>query len=290
MEEGKNHPVLFLLFYFLLLSFTSKPLTDAKSNPPKHFVLVHGSCHGAWSWYKVVSVLKSRGHKVTALDLAASGVNHQQVLELQSISEYFMPLTEFMASLTEDEKVVLVGHSLGGLAISHAMEHFPHKVAVAVFLTALMPGPTLNISTLYHKALMKEGPSLDNEYTYDDGPNKPPTTFKFGPRYLASLVYQLSPQQDLDLAKTLLRPLRLFSEVDMANVLALSHSRYGSVSRIFAISQEDRVMNQDLQRWMLEQNPPDHVIKIAGSDHMVMLSKPIDLCLHLQNIARYLCS
>ena len=49
-----------------------------------------------------------------------------------------------MESLPADERVVLVGHSLGGLAISQAMEKFPEKVSVAVFVTASMPGPTLN--------------------------------------------------------------------------------------------------------------------------------------------------
>ncbi|KAF6177053.1 hypothetical protein GIB67_015928 [Kingdonia uniflora] len=40
----------------------------------QHFVLVHGACHGAaWCWYKVQTLLESEGHRVTALDLAASG-------------------------------------------------------------------------------------------------------------------------------------------------------------------------------------------------------------------------
>ncbi|KAK7362684.1 hypothetical protein VNO77_04804 [Canavalia gladiata] len=38
-------------------------------------------------------------------------------------------------------------HSIGGLATSHAMEHFLHYITVAVFVTALMLGPTLNITT-----------------------------------------------------------------------------------------------------------------------------------------------
>ena len=149
MEQVKKQQTLVFLLFLILLSFTSKSTSEASNS--NHFVLVHGSCHGAWSWYKVMGVLKSWGHKVTALDLAASGVNQKQALELQSISQYFKPLTEFMASLAVDERVVLVGHSLGGLAISHAMEHFPYKIAVAIFVTALMPGPTLNISTLNQK-------------------------------------------------------------------------------------------------------------------------------------------
>ncbi|XP_059670894.1 methylesterase 10-like [Cornus florida] len=44
-----------------------------------------------------------------------------------------------MASLPSGEKVVLVAHSYGGLGISLAMERFPEKISVAVYLTALMP-------------------------------------------------------------------------------------------------------------------------------------------------------
>ena len=118
-----------------------------------HFVLVHGACHGAWCWYKVVTMLKSAGHKVTALDLAASGVHPKQVLELHSISDYSEPLMEFMASLPPKERVILVGHSMGGVTISVAMERFPEKVSVAVFAPASMPGPDLSYISLRQEVL-----------------------------------------------------------------------------------------------------------------------------------------
>nr|XP_025623068.1 methylesterase 3-like isoform X2 [Arachis hypogaea] len=244
--KKKHHQTLvFILFLIILSSLTSKSGSsspESSQNRKHHFVLVHGACHGAWSWYKVITLLKSWGHNVTALDLAASGVNQKQVLELRSISEYFEPLTEFMtSSVGEDERVVLVGHSLGGLAISHAMEHFPHKISVAVFVTAFMPGPTANISAMY--------------------------------------------QMDWNLATTLVRPLKLFSNKDITKVLTLSHTKYSSVSRIFVVSEKDLVVSPNLQRWMIEHNPPNRVVEIAGSDHMIMMSKPIDLCLQLQSIA-----
>lgn len=113
-----------------------------------HFVLVHGSCHGAWSWYRLTALLRSSGHVVTALDLAASGIDPRQARSLRSISDYHEPLTDFMASLNSSRRVVLVGHSLGGLAVAQAMERFPDKISVAVFVSALMPGPSLNVSTL----------------------------------------------------------------------------------------------------------------------------------------------
>jgi hypothetical protein len=45
------------------------------------------------------------------------------------------------------------------------------------------------------------------------------------------------------------------------------------------------VTQRDFQRWMMERNPPDDVVEIQGSDHMVMMSKPMELWAHLQAIA-----
>lgn len=106
-------------------------------------MLVHGSCHGAWCWYKVVAVLKSLGHKVTAVDLAASGLNTKHADEVRYLPDYAQPLMEIMEGLPEEERVIIVGHSFGGVSTTTAMEKFPSKIAVAVFLAAYMPGPDL---------------------------------------------------------------------------------------------------------------------------------------------------
>ncbi|KAI5439187.1 hypothetical protein KIW84_024825 [Lathyrus oleraceus] len=127
----------------------------------RHFVLVHGACHGAWCWYKVVALLKSSGHKVTALDMAASGIHPKQVHELDSIEDYYEPLVEFVRSLPEEERVILVGHSFGGICISMAMELFPKKIAVAVFVAAIMPSPDLCFMTIrQEKKVVNRGTNI----------------------------------------------------------------------------------------------------------------------------------
>lgn len=123
-------------------------------NKGRHFVLVHGSCHGAWCWYKVAALLKATGHKVTALDLASSGIHPKSVHEVHSLSDYVEPLIDFMGSLPPEERVILVGHSSGGVCISLAMERFPKKISAAVFATAFMPGPDLSFSIINEKVLM----------------------------------------------------------------------------------------------------------------------------------------
>ncbi|XP_057493018.1 methyl jasmonate esterase 1-like [Actinidia eriantha] len=281
MEKQQMSSIFLVIF---LIPFAA--ITESKPSSHKHFVLIHGSCHGAWSWYKLVTLLKSSGYRVTALDLAASGIDPIQVRDIPSISDYFKPLKNFMTSLPQHEKVVLVGHSFGGFAISQAMENFPEKISVAVFVNAMMPGPSLNISTLLQESFKRNNSVQDSRYTYDNGPNNPPTTFIFGPRYLAEKVYQHSPTEDVDLAIMLLRPLRLYSEENMSNEIKLSNEKYGSVRRVYILSEKDELVKTDLQRWMIVKNRPDQVEEIKGSDHMVMISKPLELFVLLQSIGR----
>ncbi|XP_069150964.1 methyl jasmonate esterase 1-like isoform X2 [Solanum lycopersicum] len=200
-----------------------------------HFVLVHGACHGAWCWYKVVTILRSEGHKVSVLDMAASGINPKHVDDLNSMADYNEPLMEFMNSLPQQERVVLVGHSMGGINIALTMEKFPQKIAVAVFVSASMPGPDLNLVAV--------------------------------------------TQQDLTLATYLVRPVPFFDESVLLTNTELSKEKYGSVHRVYVVCEKDNVLNeQQFQRWLINNNPPDEVHMIQDAGHMVMFSKPRELC------------
>ncbi|XP_042424318.1 methylesterase 2-like [Zingiber officinale] len=114
-------------------------MADARSNRSHHIVFVHGVSHGAWCWYKLISLLGSAGHRVTALDLAASGIDERRFSDLRNFADYNQPLIDLLAALPQGERIVLVSHTLGGLNIAFAMDRFPHKVAVGVFVTAFLP-------------------------------------------------------------------------------------------------------------------------------------------------------
>ncbi|KAM3377108.1 hypothetical protein P3S68_009521 [Capsicum galapagoense] len=232
-----------LVVLILLLPYANATLPRPKSK--KHFLLVHRAWHGAWSWYKIVALMRSSGHNVTAIDLGASGINSKQVLDVQHLSDYFSPLIEFMASLPADEKVFLVGHDYGGFAIYKAMESFPEKISVAVFLTALMPGPTLGATTVYNEAL----------------------------------------SADLALATILVRPFYSYRVEDVSKEIVLSSKRYGSIRQVFIVAAESKAMKKEFLQLMIEKNPPDEVEEIQGSDHITMMSKPQQLFTTLLSIA-----
>lgn len=120
----------------------------------KHFILVHGACHGAWCWYKLKPRLESAGHRVTTLDMAASGINMKAIQSVHSMYEYSKPLLEILASLPQGEKAILVGHSLGGLNLALAMDKYPEKISAAVFLAAFMPDTAHRPSFVLEQVLL----------------------------------------------------------------------------------------------------------------------------------------
>ncbi|XP_059670936.1 methyl jasmonate esterase 1-like [Cornus florida] len=246
----------------------------------KHFVLVHGANLGAWSWYKLITLLKSDGHRVTAFDLAGNGRNPRRLDEVASFFEYVQPLTDFMASLPDGETVVLVGHSYGGICISLAMENFPKKISVAVFVTAFMPNYTNPLATVletYFNATSSDT-FLDSIVVYDSN-----NQVLFGPECTETKLYNDSPTEDVELTKTLLRPTGLYMD-DLSEPL-LTQNNFGSVTRVFIIAEDDQILPVDYQKYMIENSPPKEVKSINGSDHMVMSSKPDELYLTLQEIA-----
>nr|TKW07536.1 hypothetical protein SEVIR_7G313600v2 [Setaria viridis] len=108
------------------------------SKAKEHFVLVHGACHGAWCWFKLASLLQGSGHRVSCIDLAGAAGSLVNPNDVRSFDEYDAPLLQFMAALPDAHKVILVGHSAGGLSVTHAMHLFTDKIKQGIFIAADM--------------------------------------------------------------------------------------------------------------------------------------------------------
>ncbi|CDY38951.1 BnaA04g13720D [Brassica napus] len=237
----------------------------------KHFVLVHAGCHGAWSWYKVKTLLEAAGQCVSAIDLAASGIN----------------TTRMMGSLASEEKVILVAHSMGGIPAALAADIFPCKSAAIVFLTSSMPDTKNHPAYVFEKVHNNDSKSsyfLDTVFGSYGTCDRPLQTILFGPKFLAEKFYQLSPVEDLELAKLLVRVNPLVTN-NLAGTRRFSEEGYGSIPRIYTICEEDNIIPKEYQRWIISNFPPREVIKIKDADHMPMISKPQELCACLLKIA-----
>ncbi|ONM37249.1 salicylic acid-binding protein 2 [Zea mays] len=252
----------------------------------KHIVLVHGACLGGWSWYKVATLLRAAGYRVDAPDMAASGADPRPLREVPTFRDYTRPLLDLLASLPDGDRVVLVGHSLGGVNVALAAETFPDKVSAVVFLCAFMPDCTARPSHVLEKFI--EGKWLDWMDTEmkpqdQDGEGKLPTSMLFGPRIIREKFFQLCSPEDLTLSASLMRVSSMFVE-DLALRQPYSKERYGSVRRVYVVCTEDYAIVEGFQRWMVDNSPVDEVKEIAA-DHVVMLSRPDELVRCLTDIA-----
>jgi pimeloyl-ACP methyl ester carboxylesterase len=94
------------------------------------FALVHGAWHGAWCWERLTPELEARGHRVVAVDLPCD----DPAATFETYADVVVKALE-----GEDERVVVVGHSLAGLTIPLIAARRP--VSRLIYLCALVPMP-----------------------------------------------------------------------------------------------------------------------------------------------------
>lgn len=81
----------------------------------------------------------------------------------------------------------------------------------------------------------------------------------------------------------LIRPGKFFVE-DISKEGLLTKEKYGSIKRVYVVTQDDQVMEEEFQMYNIHKSPPHEVKVIAKSGHMVMISQPQKLFLCLQEI------
>ena len=104
------------------------------------FVLVHGGWHGGWCWKKVVPLLRNAGHEVFTPTLSGLGERAHLLtpdIDLMTHVQDILGVLEY-----EDlQRVILVGHSSGGMLLSDVAEQAATRVAHLVYLDAFLPEP-----------------------------------------------------------------------------------------------------------------------------------------------------
>jgi pimeloyl-ACP methyl ester carboxylesterase len=97
------------------------------------FVLVHGGGHGGWCWRPCAAALQARGHDVYTPTL--TGFGERTHLAAPDFETFVCDVVN-MIELEDLERVVLVGHSMGGVVVPRVAEAIPERVTAVVWLTA----------------------------------------------------------------------------------------------------------------------------------------------------------
>jgi pimeloyl-ACP methyl ester carboxylesterase len=119
----------------LMLSSCSKKSDEVKP-AVKNYVLVRGAWQAPYVWDAVKAKLINEGNNVTVVELPGHG-SDQTVPSTLTLNAYSDKVIDVMSKI--NGKVILVGHSLGGMIISAVAEQNPSKIEKLVYLAAYLP-------------------------------------------------------------------------------------------------------------------------------------------------------
>jgi pimeloyl-ACP methyl ester carboxylesterase len=292
------------------------PASSQSIATPDHpvFVLVHGAWHGAWCYAHVSAALAARGHLSIARDLPAHGLNarfpasyFKRPLDAAAFGAEPSPvanttLDDYASQVMQavDDayalghgKIMLVGHSMGGLAITAAAERMPEKIAKLVYLAAFMPAsgvPGLDYVRAPENAgemlgqLMLASPRIAGALRID------PCSDDAAYRATAKrALYDDVPQAEYEAAAHLMScdvPAAPF-----ATAIPTTASRWGAIERHYIKCLQDRVILPALQQRFIDEADafvpanPTHVHQLDSS-HSPFVSQPAVLAGVLTDIAK----
>lgn len=102
------------------------------------FLLIHGSWHGAWCWEDVAPILRAQGHDVVTPDLPCHG-NDRTPAWRTTLEGYARAIHEAAAGMKGPP--IVVGHSMGGFAMTEAASRYPGAFAGLIYVCAFVPNP-----------------------------------------------------------------------------------------------------------------------------------------------------
>lgn len=287
--------------------------SNAESSDNPAFVLVHGAWHGAWTYTKVIAELAALGHAAVAIDLPGHGLDAQfpnswftRPLDAAAFGTEVSPLAGVTLEQCADSvisaidglraggysRVIVVGHSLGGVTITSAAERAPEKFDKVVYLSAFMLAPG---QTSFDAVALPEGATAEVLPLVKAAPGVVAATridwASTNPAYLAaakSAFYaDVSDVQFRAVAHLLTpdEPIAL-----SATPTVKTAGRWGSVRRHYISCLQDRAIPPALQQRFIATAdafiPANKtVVHTLDTSHSPFVSAPRDLAALLSQIA-----
>ncbi|KAG7543742.1 Alpha/Beta hydrolase fold [Arabidopsis thaliana x Arabidopsis arenosa] len=250
---------------------------SGEDDPIIHFVFVHGASHGAWCWYKIITLLDAAGFKSSTVDLTGAGISLTDSNTVFHSDQYNRPLFSLLSDLPPFHKVILVGHSIGGASVTEALCKFTDKISMAIYITASMVKPgSISSPDLLN---ILEGEEEIHDYTFGEGTDKPPTGYIIKEEFRRHYYYNQSPLEDITLSSKLLRPapMRAFQELDKLP----PNPKAENVPRVYIKTAKDNIIDPMRQDQMVENWPVFQMYVLEESDHSPFFSVPTTLFAYL---------
>ncbi|MEP6465875.1 MAG: alpha/beta fold hydrolase [Parafilimonas sp.] len=228
------------LVFFLAFIFITGCTDDYVTNPaePKNtFVLIHGAWQAPFVWNDVEAKLVAAGYKVVVVELPAHGDDTTSPANV-TMDIYRDKVVDAINKI--DGKVILVGHSMGGVVITETAEAIPNKIDKLIYIGAFLPAngqSLLDLANMDAQSLL--GPALipaDGGLTLDIIKDSITTIF---------CEDGTAAQQQLVLDNFKPEP-----AIPFGNAVTITAANFGSVDKYYIHTALDNAVGIDLQNRM----------------------------------------
>jgi pimeloyl-ACP methyl ester carboxylesterase len=226
-------------------------------------LLIHGAWHGAWCWKKLMPELNALGHECLAIDLPGHGEDETPLQEV-SLELYADRVVDELAKF--NEKIIVLGHSMGGMVISAAAEKCPEKIEALIYLTAMLPR---NHESLFMLEERNPKPSVPPNII----PSEDEVSATVTQDEIKDLFYHDCDDSDISFAIEHLSPQAL---APLAVPVSLTKANFGSIPRYYIECSDDRAICLELQQDMQSKSPCTKNVCIPSS-HSPFFSMPEQL-------------
>jgi pimeloyl-ACP methyl ester carboxylesterase len=232
------------------------------------FLLVHGSCHGAWCWRHVIPALEKLGHSAIAIDLPSHGADATPLKDV-TLDSYRDAVLAAASPQT-----VIVGHSMAGYPISAAAEQHPDQMARLIYLCAYVPKDGVSLADMRTDAPYQ--PLLPAIRKSSDG-----LSFTIDPSYIKQVFYHDCPPETLVYAGARLCPQAIRPQ---ATPLKLTHA-FQSVPKSYIRCKNDGTIPPEFQTTMTKDWPERDVYDM-DTGHSPFFADPNGLAQLLDRIVK----
>jgi pimeloyl-ACP methyl ester carboxylesterase len=224
------------------------------------YVLVHGAWQAPYVWEAVRSDLTAKGNKVIVVELPGHGTDMTPAHTL-TLDVYRDKVIEAMAKA--DGKVILVGHSMGGMVVTHVAEKVPSKISKLVYIGAFLPASGQALTDLaFSDPDSKLGPLLV--------PSADQLTLDVKRDSLTYLFINDGSQVDKD---RVLVNYRAEPAIPFTNKVTLTRDHFGAVEKVYIKTLQDIVISPGLQDRMIAGAGIKTVYQVNTS-HSPFLAQP----------------
>ncbi len=258
----KKRTVHIVVIFATLLLLSLGNITAAQGS--ETYVLVHGAFQDATVWTDVVTALEGQGHTAIAIDLPGHGADDTPPGEITLVT-YRDAVINVIEQ--QDQPVILVGHSFGGIVISEVAEAIPDQIDMLVYVAGYIPRPGDSLVSLAE--LDRQNGFNDNnfllaeDFTYAHVLEEDVLTLFCGDCTEAQGERVLATMQN--------EPLTPLNEP-----ATVTEAIFGRVRKAYIMTAQDNAASPQIQVLMLAYTPVDRIFALDTS-HVPFITMPDQL-------------